>query len=260
MGFGNNSIIERVHMKFCKLLLKVKKSTPDFMIYGELGRYPLEVSIKLRIINYWFKLVTGKPDKLSVILYNFAIAKHDTNILWLRHVKSILDNCGWSYVWNNIFFVNKTWLHETVKQNLIDQFKQNWLATLQISPKALNYRLYKDTLECERYFSILDDKQIYLLLKFRTLNMKLPIETGRWQNLERENRKCSLCDSNDIGDEYHYIFNCSVFNDCRKQCIKFHYRNRPVKFHDLMNSKSCSKLNKLCKLIKEINNKLKSSG
>ena len=57
-GFGNNSIIERVHIKFCKILLGVKKSTPDFMIYGELGRYPLDISIKLRMINYWFKLVT----------------------------------------------------------------------------------------------------------------------------------------------------------------------------------------------------------
>ena len=69
-------------------------------------------------------------------MYNFAIAKHGINISWLERVKSILDNCGLSYVWDNIFFENKIWLHETVKQNLIDQFKQNWLATVQVSPKA----------------------------------------------------------------------------------------------------------------------------
>jgi hypothetical protein len=39
-GFGKNDIIERVHLKFCKLLLHVKTSTPNFMVYGELGRYP----------------------------------------------------------------------------------------------------------------------------------------------------------------------------------------------------------------------------
>ena len=64
-GFGNNSVIERVHMKFCKLLLKVKNSTPNFMIYGELGRYSLEIDIKLRIINYWTKLLSGKQEKTS---------------------------------------------------------------------------------------------------------------------------------------------------------------------------------------------------
>ena len=92
--------------------------------------------------------------------------------------------------------------------------------------------------------------------------MKSPKETGRWQNIERENRKCLLCNSDAIGDEYHYIFNCSAFDNCRKQCIAFYYRNRPnsLKFYELMNSKKCTELNKLCKLIKEINNKLNFSG
>ena len=92
--------------------------------------------------------------------------------------------------------------------------------------------------------------------------MKFPIETGRWQNIERENRKCVLCNSDAIGDEYHYIFNCSAFDNCRKQCIAFYNRNRTntLKFYDLMNSPKCTELNELCKLIKEINNKLNFSG
>ena len=44
-GFSNNDIIEKVHLKFCKLLLHLKSSTPSYMIYGELGRYPLEKNI-----------------------------------------------------------------------------------------------------------------------------------------------------------------------------------------------------------------------
>jgi hypothetical protein len=30
------------------------------MIYGELGRYPLEINIKSRIISFWAKLLSGK--------------------------------------------------------------------------------------------------------------------------------------------------------------------------------------------------------
>jgi hypothetical protein len=40
-GLSNCDIIERVHLKYCKLLLNLKSSTPNCMIYGELGRYPL---------------------------------------------------------------------------------------------------------------------------------------------------------------------------------------------------------------------------
>jgi hypothetical protein len=50
--FGKNDIIERVHLTFCKLLLRLKVSTPNFMVYGELGSYPLEIDIKVRMISY----------------------------------------------------------------------------------------------------------------------------------------------------------------------------------------------------------------
>ena len=42
-GMGNNDILERVQLKFCKLLLNLKTSTPFYMIYGELGRYTIEI-------------------------------------------------------------------------------------------------------------------------------------------------------------------------------------------------------------------------
>ena len=44
-GFGNNEILERVQLKFCKLLLHLK--TTNCIVYGELGRYPVENDIKI---------------------------------------------------------------------------------------------------------------------------------------------------------------------------------------------------------------------
>ena len=35
-GFGKNEVLERVHLKFCKILLNLKSSTPNYMLYGEL--------------------------------------------------------------------------------------------------------------------------------------------------------------------------------------------------------------------------------
>ena len=51
-GYGNNEMLERVQLTFCKLLFKSKATTPSSMIYGELGRYPMEIDIKVRIISY----------------------------------------------------------------------------------------------------------------------------------------------------------------------------------------------------------------
>ena len=261
-GMGNTSVIERVHLKFCKLLLNLKKSTPDYMIYGELGRFPLDIFIKLRTINYWEKLVTGENKKLPVILYNLVTGSYNGNIAWFKNVKSVLDNCGLSNIWNTKYFISKNWLYDTVKLRLTDQFRQTWYATVQNSPKALNYKLFKNSLNFEFYFDILDDKNIASFCRFRTLNTKIPIEIGRWQNIQRENRICTLCNNGDIGDEFHYILECSAIDDSRQLLLKKPFINRPniLKFQGLMNSSNPSELNNLCKFIRIIIKCLESPG
>lgn len=50
-GFHSGDEIERVHTNFCKRILKVKKCTSNFMVYSELGRLPMSIIRKLRIIG-----------------------------------------------------------------------------------------------------------------------------------------------------------------------------------------------------------------
>ena len=41
------------------------------MVLGEVGKLPVEILIKQRVLNYWFKLITCKNEaKLDVIMYN----------------------------------------------------------------------------------------------------------------------------------------------------------------------------------------------
>ena len=69
-GFEKLEDIEQVHLTFCKISFCVKKSTLNFMIYGELGRFPLKYKIYSRIINYWKRNIESKEQKLLVIIYN----------------------------------------------------------------------------------------------------------------------------------------------------------------------------------------------
>ena len=84
------------------------------------------------------------------------------------------------------FFLNDAWLKEIVKISLQDQFKQIWLEHVQNNSKTLNYRLFKDKLEFENYFDILENRDLFTFCHFRTVNHKLPIEYGRWNNIQRE--------------------------------------------------------------------------
>ena len=96
-GFGNNEISERLHFKLCKLLLHLKASTPDYMVYDELGRYPISIDIKVRMIKFWCKLIIGKQSKLSHICYKLLY--NNSFSLWIQNILDILNKSGLSYIW-----------------------------------------------------------------------------------------------------------------------------------------------------------------
>ena len=151
-GFSNIELLERVQLKFCKLLLNLKKSTPNFMVYGELGVYPLSVSVKVRMVNFWSKLVNGKESKLSNTLYRYIYCQNMRNgfqSTWLNFVKNVLDNSGLNNIWLSQGNFNSKWLNENLKRNLKDRFIQKWRSDMENSSKGICYRLFKENFEFE---------------------------------------------------------------------------------------------------------------
>ena len=78
------------------------------MIYGELGRYPMDIDIKVQIMSYWARLLTGKQSNLSFLIYkcmyNLSLS-NNINFDWIKFVKGVFDNCGYSYVWETQTFI-----------------------------------------------------------------------------------------------------------------------------------------------------------
>ena len=72
-GFGKCKEIERIHLKFCKNLLKVKSSTCniDVHVYGELER-SLYIVRYTHIIKFWCH-VKNSDDILVYNLYNSLV-------------------------------------------------------------------------------------------------------------------------------------------------------------------------------------------
>ena len=145
-------------------------------------------------------------------------------------------------------------LIEVVKQILNDQFKQTLFSNMRNSSKASNYMLFKENCDFEDYLDILSDKERITLCKFRTTNQRLIIETGRWHNIDRDDRICTLCNAGLIGDEFHYLLECTYFNDDRKNFLGENYCVRPntMKYKNLMSTKNIPVLRNLCQFIKVI--------
>ena len=91
--------------------------------------------------------------------------------------------------------------------------------------------------------------------KFRCMNHKMPIEKGRFHNIDRSLRICTLCNANQLGDEFHYLLNCTYFNTLRNTYIDRIFSIYPNidKFKKLTNTDNKDSLLKLCKNIFVIN-------
>ena len=71
------------------------------MIYGELS-LSLQHDVKIRMINYWSKLLNGKAEQMSVVMYRVAKTKETTghcNSRWNRFIGKIFGEAGFGYLW-----------------------------------------------------------------------------------------------------------------------------------------------------------------
>ena len=162
-----------------------------------------------------------------------------------------------SKVWLTQSFTSVNCLTQQIKQRQFDQYLQTWSNSSNFSSKGKSYQLFKEHLIFENYINIIPENLWTVLLKFRTSNHYLPVETGRWNNTLLEDRRCALCNNNHIGDEFHYLFICNFVRDSRVQFLHpYYYYTRPstYKFKELMNSKRISVLKKLSKFINVITN------
>ena len=255
-GFGNLDVLERVQLKFFKQILNLKKSTPSFMVYGELGARPLSIDIQSRMISFWTKLWGHGKNEIASSLYKLILNLNEQGKIkskWLIHVKHLVSSNGFGNIWDNHTEINPKWFVKSFKQKLIDQYFQNWNSLVDKSSTGINYRIFKDNFQINNYFSFLSNRQCKLLTAFRTRNHRLPVEVGRWCSTPVNERICWLC-TKDIGDEYHYIMTCNFFIDQRKKYVKpYYYRNpNTLKFNALMNLNNDVEIKKLCSFIEII--------
>ena len=91
-GIDNLQFLEQFQLRFCKLILNLKASTPNCMIYGETGQMPLELQIKSRVLCYWARLINSKVDKISNVLYRTILSLHVSNIMVSPWISTLVNN------------------------------------------------------------------------------------------------------------------------------------------------------------------------
>ena len=77
------------------------------MVLGEVGKYPIEIEAKCRMLGFWYGLCStshSESPKISNLMFQLCSKLYyasDYKLPWLMKVHSLLDSLGLSYIWSN---------------------------------------------------------------------------------------------------------------------------------------------------------------
>ena len=147
-------MLETFYRKFLKNILHLRPSTPTCMVYGEVGKLPLQVTIDKHMINYWIRLLNKDITSYASIIYRITLKlfiSGEYKTQWLSRVKGILDNCGLSYIWLNQNCIDKSQCKSIIHKRIEDMAHQKWYIDLSNSSMCITYKLFKTQLHFEKY-------------------------------------------------------------------------------------------------------------
>ena len=265
-GFYPAKSVETTHMSFCKRMLKVKQTTQNDFVHGELGRVDYQSLRYINIVKFWLKLIQTDERKYIRLTYNMML--NDLEMKpnkqnWASMVKHLLSRLGFFEVWNAQGVGNICNFISAVKTRVKDIYTQDWHSRLEKSSRA---RFYVNiaNFKCQTYLNALNiEKYQRSLCKFRVSAHRLEVETGRWTKPVKtplNERICFICGV--LEDEFHFILECPLYSDLRQNYIQRYYWQRAnmPKFIQLMTSESVRVIKNLAMFIEKAFKKREDVG
>ena len=131
--------------------------------------------------------------------------------------------------WYSIGGASATWLgvsSECVKRIFQDQFLQKWFSRISEEETFSTYSIYKDIHEFKECIDILPEYLKYSLFDFRTGSQKLSVNRRSDLSIPRQDRICTKCRKRILGDEFHFLFECSGIGKLRLSTMPKYHRIR----------------------------------
>ena len=194
------------------------------MKQGETGKYPLSFNIYTQIIKYWIRLLSTESLLLQEAhMDNIERCKRGQQC-WLQTVVYILNACGIHQIEVMEICKKQHAFLRNLKERLAKLYKQKWETELEEKKegKLSFYYEVKRNFQFEGYLDNIERRNRKEVTKFRLSNHKLPVERMRYGEVDREDRKCTVCNRNEVGDEWHYLTKCAnpMMLDSREQFVQ----------------------------------------
>ena len=248
---------EQIHRSFLRRLVGVRKSTPCPILLSEFGRFPLHFQWQRLLLRYYNRLVELPADRLlkCAFLENVELDQGN-HACWSRGVHSWIDSMqGPCPHWADYLHIpacapipgvslgrsGGAFPNGFAEEVFVGFYESKYFGWLNSEGSRVKnflsmYRCptsagYYD-INAANYLSRCEvdgAQNRNLIARFRTGSHDLEIENGRWARppTVRENRKCRCCSLDLVEDEYHFIFDCTLYYQIRGEYYSRLFQDAP---------------------------------
>ena len=206
---------EKLQLQMGKMILGARVCND--VVRGELGLWRVRARRWRKRLMYWWCMVNGEVAEIVNEVYELERKRdYEGKKTWATDTRRILKKVGLEEYWWTEKKVQKSKWKKLVCEKIQRFEEKEWRERIWNNKKLRWYRRVKSTLKFEDY---LQDEWIQgrrILCQLRGGTLSLRVETGRWEGLEREERRCKLCESKEVEDEQHFIEDCNFYGRGKK--------------------------------------------
>lgn len=198
-----------------------------------MGWTPISSRLNCQLISWWLKINTLEENRLSrlVTKWSMRVAENYQLKNWCWQVRKILISIHLSEFYStkpsNIsikecILLVKNKLHEVAHINWLEQLHRPLDSTSESGGKLKIYKMIMLEPSPPHYvLSLLDPGPRWVMASLRAGCLPLGIETGRYRTpkVPLEQRVCSVCNSGDVEDEFHFVMICCKLNHIRHKML-----------------------------------------
>lgn len=220
--------INAVQNRAERFFMGVGRYTPNAAVNGDMGWEKPIVKQWSSVVNNWFRIRNMNDGRINKKVYKWAESNKGPTCKNANYRLGVqFEKSGIGHMFNaddpNIIskrFV-KTEIQENVRITELDKWRQELTRNTARrgggGNKLRTYRLFKTEYITENYLTyLLPRRHRSAYSKFRCGVAPLRLETGRYENLQIDERVCLFCSNQSIESEAHALLYCPMHEDLRR--------------------------------------------
>ena len=193
-GFKSHSAPQVLQHRVNRFYLGVHRYTANAATSIEMDIIDIRFARWLEVLRYYNRICELEEDRLPRLILEWDIENKGKG--WITDVRQIDFTVLYDL--------------ENIKKSLLSLSRTDWWKEASTKSKLKFYCDYKDRsdptlLACTN----ISRMQRSLLAKLYSSTLPLQVEIGRFTNVDKEDRLCTVCNENKIEDEYHFLFSCA---------------------------------------------------